>query len=457
MIIGEITLLKEPQLQFSVGKHNLAIDPRFGLSEYGPLDGNTGRRNFSSVDMGLIAKEDEINRVLKLLNDLNEKFKLRKGSKGSKVEYKGFEDIYGVPINIPETGDDKVISIRNSEFNGIIGREEAFKNILSLYGSKIQQYVDNNRSRDIGVLVLQMPEILEKYFKYNYEDLRVHIKALCVKKQIYTQILTQSSLQAQAYDPCDNMWNLSLGLYVKAGGVPWKLESGEENTCFIGIAFGIKGRSRGQDILVGLAEIFDVFGESVTIKVVEEDFKSEVGYHLSRESAERLIRTAIKGYESEKQEKPKRVIIHKTTPFNEDERQGVEDALQNIPYDLVHIQLSTSLRLIPDRGFPPNRGTFWDLKTREGKGILYTTGYIGDFETYPGAATASPVEINRNYGETELKKLAEQVLGLTKMNWNTTALMNKEPVTIEYARKVNDILKTGFEAEGFLKDFRYYI
>lgn len=454
MIIGEVIRLKEPQLQFSVGKHNLAIDPRFGLSEYGPLDGNTGRRAFSSVGIGLIAKEDEVNRVLKLLNDLNKNFKPKRG--GSKVRYKGFEDIYGIATDIPEIGDDKVISIRNYEFNEIIGKEGAFKNIISLYGSKIQQYVDNNR-QDIGVLVLQMPKILEKYFKYNYDDLRAHIKALCVKKRIYTQILTESSLQAQASDPCDNMWNLSLGLYVKAGGVPWKLESGEENTCFIGIAFGIKKSSEGQDILVGLAEIFDVFGESVTIRVVEEEFESEVGYHLSREKAKTLIETAIKGYESEKQEKPKRVIIHKTTDFNEDEKQGVEAALQNIPYDLVHIQLNTSLRLIPERDFPPNRGTFWDLETEGGKGILYTTGYVESFRTYPGAATASPIEINRNYGETELKKLAEQILGLTKMNWNTTALMNKEPVTIEYARKVNDVLKTGLKAEGFLKDFRYYI
>jgi hypothetical protein len=35
--------------------------------------------------------------------------------------------------------------------------------------------------------------------------------------------------------------------------------------------------------------------------------------------------------------------------------------------------------------------------------------------------------------------------------------MNKEPVTIEYARKVTDVLKTGLEAERVLKDFRYYI
>ncbi len=35
--------------------------------------------------------------------------------------------------------------------------------------------------------------------------------------------------------------------------------------------------------------------------------------------------------------------------------------------------------------------------------------------------------------------------------------MNKVPITIEYARKVNDILKSGMDAEGIIKDFRYYI
>jgi hypothetical protein len=447
--LGEIIPLKEPQLQFSTGRHNLAIDPRFGLATFHPLDCNTGKRDFSSVDIGVLAKEDEIKTVLNLLNRLNNSFEPEE--KGSKVGYKSFEKIYEIPINIPEIGEDKIISITNSEINGIIGREGAFENIIRLYNSKIQQYVEDNRTRD--VLILQMPEIFERYFKFNYEDLRAHIKTLCVKKHVYTQILTKASFRP--FDMSDNMWNLSLGLYVKAGGVPWKLESGEENTCFIGIAFGIKKGEGGQEILVGLAEVFDVFGESVTIKVVEDEFKSEVGLHLSEEKASRLIKTAITGYESEKCEKPKRVIIHKTSSFNEDEKEGIEDALGDTLYDLVHLQLKTSLRLIPNGGYPPNRGTFW--KINQEKGVLYTTGYVEEFRTYPGAATASPIEINRNYGATELKTLAEQVFGLTKMNWNTTVLMNKEPITIEYARKVNGILKSGIAPEGILKDFRYHI
>lgn len=449
MNIGEVIPLVEPKLQFSTGRHNLSIDPRFGLARFHPLDYITGRREFSSVDIGVIAKEDEIREVLTLLNSLNDNFEPK--SKGSKIEYEGFKEIYKSSVHIPEIRGEKIISIKNSEIKEIIGNKDAFENIIRLYNSKIQQYIDKNRDRD--VLVLPMPKILEKYFKFNYEDLRAHIKALCVNKHVYTQILTQASFRP--YDMCNNMWNLSLGLYVKAGGVPWKLESREENTCFIGIAFGIKKEERGQEILVGLAEVFDVFGESVTIKVVEDEFKSEVGLHLSEEKASRLIKIAIEGYESEKCEKPKRVIIHKTTPFNEYEKKGIEDALGSIIYDLVHIQLGTALKLIPNGAYSPNRGTFWEINKE--KGVLYTTGYIEVFETYPGLATASPIEINRNHGETELKTLVEQVFGLTKMNWNTTALMNKEPVTIEYARKVVDILKSGLEPEGVLKDFRYYI
>ena len=449
MNIGEIISLSEPQLQFSTGRHNLAIDPRFGLKSFHPLDYNTGRRDFSIIDIGVIAKEDDVGEVLSLLSDLNKNFKPR--TRGSGVEYIGFGNIYKVPINIPEIGDRKVITISNTDINKALRGEDAFYNIKNLYNSKIQQYVDENRER--GVLIIQISEDFEKYFKFNYEDLRTHIKALCIKKHVFAQILTQNSLQA--FDSCDNMWNLSLGLYVKAGGVPWKLKIGEEGTCFIGIAFGIKKSADGQDILVGLAEVFDLFGESVTIKVVEDSFDTEVGYYLSTEKAEKLIRTAIESYINEKRENPRKVIIHKTTFFNLNEQTGIENALGDISYDLVHIKLNTSLRLVPDDKYPPQRGTFWKIDDK--RGILYTVGKIEEFGTYPGPGTPSAIEISRDEGSTDTERLAKQILDLAKMDWNTTVLMSKEPITIKFARKVSDVLKAGVEPEEILKDFRYYI
>lgn len=448
MNIGEIISLGEPQLQFSTGRHNTATDPRQGLASYHPLDYVTGKRDFLSIDIGVIAEDNDIRRVLTLLNGLNSEF--RPVSRGSKVEYTGFENIYKSSLNIPEAGDSRVITFSSSDTNGTFEKRYSFDNIIELYNQRIQQYRDSNRGR--SVLVLQLPKKFEEYFKVDHKDLKAHIKTLCIRKDIYVQILTQNCLEA--HDRCDNMWNLSLGVYVKAGGTPWKLGIGEEGTCFIGIAFGIKKNPIGQDVLVGLAEVFDLFGESVTIKVVEDSYNREIGLHLSAEKSEKLIKTAIKGYEDEKHNKPQEVIIHKTTYFNSDEKMGIKNALGDISYNLVYLKLNTSLKLIPDHGYPPLRGTFWKMNDR--MGVLYTAGYIEEFKTYPGAATPSPVEIDRNKGNIDVEKLAKQILGLTKMDWNTTVLMKKEPVTIKLARKVCDMLKAGLKPEEILKDFRHY-
>jgi len=449
---GEIILLTEPYLQFTVGKEGSFIDPRVGLLNTGPLDYNTGRRvsSFSSVNVGVIAKEGELVYVLRLLNDLKNNFKPK--GRSSQAEYIGFEQIYKIPIDLPEKDDNNVAIIRNKDIKEILSGENVLENICHLYLSNIQRLVDSNP--DFNVLVLQIPDDFERYFRYNHEDLRDHIKTMCVEKGIKTQILTQNALKP--HDQCDNMWNLSLGLYVKAGGAPWKLRDAEEDMCFIGISFGIRRRGDGQSILVGLAEVFDEFGEHVTIKVVEAAYEADKGYHLDKKRAKDLIKLAIDGYKEEKKKIPKHIVVHKTSPFNDDEKLGIERAIgEQTIFDLIHIQSKTPLRLIPNGAYPPQRGVFW--KIDQDRGVLYTVGVVEEFNTYPGAGTPQPIEINRNYGEFEVKALAEQVLGLTKMNWNTTSLMNREPITIDYARKVVGVLKAGRRIDGILRDFRYYI
>ena len=57
------------------------------------------------------------------------------------------------------------------------------------------------------------------------------------------------------------MRNLSLGIYVKAGGVPWKIKEIPPASLFIGIAFGIRKDESGQNIMTEVAEVFNVYGE----------------------------------------------------------------------------------------------------------------------------------------------------------------------------------------------------
>ena len=59
-----------------------------------------------------------------------------------------------------------------------------------------------------------------------------------------------------------------------------------------------------------------------------------------------------------------------------------------------------------------------DLK---GKGLLYTRGSVPYYGTYPGLRVPRPLLlVPHENSDSALPKLAEEVLALTKVNWNTT-------------------------------------
>ena len=191
-------------------------------------------------------------------------------------------------------GDDSLVA-NFSDVNLPSSDEDAFGEIVRRYSAKIQTLRDAQPKPD--VIVIQIPATFENYFHIDGRDLRVAIKAIGAEKLVMTQLLTEESFgyNVPGYDLCDNMWQLSLAIYVKAGGVPWKIRQTDEGTCFIGIAFRIKRGPQGQEILIGLAEVFDEFGESVTIRVVEDVFLSDRGYHLSEKKMSNLLALALEG------------------------------------------------------------------------------------------------------------------------------------------------------------------
>jgi hypothetical protein len=313
------------------------------------------------------------------------------------------------------------------------------------------------------VLIIQIPEEFERYNNpRRSQNLRNSLKALAIRKDIVTQILTKKSLTSQYV--CDNMWNLSLGLYVKAGGVPWKLKEFTNTKAFMGIAYGIKKLQSGQCVLSGLVEIFDEFGEhvsmtSITSEAFGKDFTMETdgSYHLSEEKITALIEASIKEYIRRVGNPPEKVVLHKTTFFNTAEKQGVKNALSEFDstYDLVYIIENPSLRLFTDKEVPPSRGTF--LKIDKVTGLIYTTGYVESFKTYPGIGIPKPLEFRIDEGKTKIEELGKEILALTKMDWNSTNLMLREPVTIKYASNIVEILKAGLQPHEVVKDIRYYM
>jgi argonaute-like protein implicated in RNA metabolism and viral defense len=69
----------------------------------------------------------------------------------------------------------------------------------------------------------------------------------------------------------------------------------------------------------------------------------------------------------------------------------------------------------------------------------------------------APLSIRRHAGQSDIKDLAEEILGLSKMNWNTFDLYTKMPATVESSNEIARIgaLLGRFQPRAY--DFRLFI
>jgi hypothetical protein len=69
------------------------------------------------------------------------------------------------------------------------------------------------------------------------------------------------------------------------------------------------------------------------------------------------------------------------------------------------------------------------------------TDTIYPYHCYPGIYAPRTLDIQLDHAETGVIGLATELLALTKMNWNSTELVNLEPITLSGARSVGRILR----------------
>ncbi|MFZ1073483.1 MAG: hypothetical protein WAO21_08625 [Verrucomicrobiia bacterium] len=73
--------------------------------------------------------------------------------------------------------------------------------------------------------------------------------------------------------------------------------------------------------------------------------------------------------------------------------------------------------------------------------LLYTRGSVPFFEMYPGMYVPRALEVELAAAEESPRVLAQEILALTKMNWNNTQFDSATPITVNAARQVGGILK----------------
>lgn len=291
-------------------------------------------------------------------------------------------------------------------------------------------------------------------------------KVMGLKSPVPIQLLRESTADAMLdfnpkekrikQEPATFAWNLSTALYYKANGKPWRLAKLRDDTCYVGISFYRDKLSFNKDMQTSMAQVFTHSGEGFVLRGTEVyiDEKTKEP-HLSESQAKELLNDALEKYMSKAKRNPIRVVIHKSTLFTKAEEKGFGEAIGNLQRDFVTISdRNDGIRFLRQGSYPVLRGTLITLK--ENKHILFTSGYIPRIRTYPGHRIPSPLLIVHK-GDSEIKEICNEILGLTKLNWNTTSFSTELPITLQFSKEVGKILSELEKDAPLQNHYRFYM
>jgi len=165
-------------------------------------------------------------------------------------------------------------------------------------------------------------------------------------------------------------------------------------------------------------------------------------YHLSKEKAKELIGMVVTAYAEKHGHPPKELFVHAQNAFSDEEWAGFSEAVSPDTRIVgVRIKDTNGLKLYRPGEHPMLRGTAYLQSSRAG--FLWTRGYIPYLSTYPGRETPNPLRIDVVRGDADLRIVMEDVLNLTKLNFNACIYGDGRPVTLRFADAVGEILTAG--------------
>ena len=471
-------VIPEPLLEFgSAGRH---LDPRVGLMEYGPLQPSAGDR----VKIGVIGSAETADGLAQFI----ERAKLGIERKSSPLtnlypHFPGignqnpfrctFEPDPAARRIIPATDIKRIVAMPK--------QPHAVRAAVELFANEARTMLEGSSRPDVIVAALPA-DLISKLVNarastdddddhhemdLNFRDLlKAQMLGLSVPSQIVWPTLWDDNAKIprklketlrQVQDPATRAWNLSNALFYKAGKVPWRLppREGEYKASYLGIGF-YRDLS-GQRLLTSTAQMFDERGRGLILRGARaQTDKGDLHPYLERNDAYDLTIRSIKAYRAHHGHAPARLVILKTSRFEAGEADGIRqaaDEMQITHRDLVWLSENPHMTLVREGDYPPLRGSFVQIGR---DGLLFTRGSVPYYRTYPGMRVPRPILLRPYTLDSSLPELAEEVLALTKMNWNSTQFDQALPIPIRAARQVGRVLKHVSYGQSEQTDYRFY-
>jgi hypothetical protein len=326
-----------------------------------------------------------------------------------------------------------------------------------------RDYTEGTRAEDatqLGLFVRQndadsFAEEYQEALKFK-PDFHNQLKARLLKHQIITQVLQEETLDAcvrpvekparDKEDPATISWNLATSIFYKTRRKPWILADARQGICYLGLVFKRLTKPQGNKNACCGAQMFLEDGNGMVFKGALGPWYSEDlrECHLDKEEARKLLDLAIRSYASEhNHHAPREIFVHGNVRFSPDEWAGFEEAAKAFAVRVVGIRIRRAaggLKLFTQGRSAVMRGTA--LVHSVNKAFLFTTGFVPRLNTYPGWNVPNPLDIEICNGNADIKTVLQDILRLSKLNYNSCKFADGNPITLKFAGSIGDILTT---------------
>lgn len=492
--------LNEPQLRF--GHEQFLVHPKDGLTLFGPYTQTAGSVRYGVIGTAQGLEHFKrwsanINRFLPAYE--GSKFRRKKNAEFGKLAhqfYPGFETAFGITWNprpececvVPDDVLTEALHVHElhtriarvvktytkrlikANYEGenkpdlwfvVVSKE--LERLCRPLSDPLKDYTDGTRAEDATQLGLFVSSDDADSFAEEYQDalkfkpdFHNQLKARLLKHQIITQVLQEETLNAclrpsdkparDKEDPATISWNLATSIFYKTRRKPWILADVRQGVCYMGVVFKRLTKPQGDKNACCGAQMFLEDGDGMVFKGALGPWYSEDlrECHLDKGEASKLLDRAIRSYaQAHNHRAPREVFVHGSVRFSSDEWAGFEEASGAFGVKIVGIRIrrvAGGLKLFTQGRGAVMRGTA--LIHSDSKAFLFTTGFVPRLNTYPGWNVPNPLDIEICNGSADIKTVLEDILRLSKLNYNSCKFADGYPITLKFAGSIGDILTT---------------
>lgn len=474
--LAPFSLLDEPLLTFNPEDSALDVNPLRGLDQYGAYSSSVFPTYTPALRIATMGPASGWNRLPGLIQILRSTH-APSDRKQYVPAFRGFEKVFDVPLVAAKTGG---AHIKLPDSLGSLGTDgpphmrlmQALRDGLNRLALVRDQF---------DVVLVHLPDAWQVAFRMPGFDAHDALKALGAEHGIPTQVINDRVFTFSY--KASLAWRLSIALYVKAGGIPWKLaplKGVPDNTAYIGLAYALRGDPREARYVTCCSQVFDSDGGGMQFVAfeardpVKDAEEARRNPFLNRTDMRAVLARSLNLYQSRNGGLlPRRLVVHKTTSFKSEELEGALDALSAIPeVECVEVSGSAGCRGVwlqqgrspqqksePD-GYPVPRGAV--LQRSGNSALVWVAGNApraasnGDYYQ-GGKSIPRPLNIVRYSGGGPLEMTALEALALTKMDWNNDALYDPVPVTIRYSQRLARTIANVPSLPGKAYPYRLFI